>query len=1072
MDTAGDDGAAVAGVVVNDEKALTPTTFEEEEPRHPPSFFTDDKGNLKFVNVVCRFPLLVLCFMLVLCVVLTFVLVSALSTRGNPFSSEGSYDINDLRSESYDSLRLATKKVGEIRAARLAQESNETVPRQSELQDITYWVFEAENDKGLFGSKESIEAMNEAVVLFSKHEDFEQYCQLRLLVNTTEGGRNTTSCTKPVSPLNMYYSSDWDSTTAQFVIDELANPKRVELLNTLTICVRFGVSVCGVDLEAIPPEEYSAFVKLSAAIEKMTNSFNGGSDTMVQNFTQVTLLAASMLQVTALKSYVDFGFDKEFSVDNPKSMFSRSLLVWGGPYSNISGVIDEDTTADELEELEEERNDRDDKQLKKYIVDEFLKDMDKVADKGHHETINSYYFMPALILDVLLEIVIKDGTLAIYSLMFVFLWLKTMVGSWFLALIGFLEIVLSLPLAWFLLDCVFQIRYFSFLNALCLFIVAAIGADDIFIFMDGYKQSAFQSPQVLESLESRMSWVYRRTGNAMAITSATTCCAFLCTLLTPLAEVRAFGIFAALVILMDYLLVMTLFCTAVIIYHNKFEKPACCCAPTCCYGGVCATSSPNPTEQSLAAVQAGELSEGGRISRFFRGPFTEFITGSVVNRVVIGVAFLAWIIVAISQTTKLKPTEETEQFLDDEHPLQKSFDILGSEFPVADADQGSFVYFSWGVGQVDRDGVNQLFDPEYYGKGTFEEGFVFDEQCQTAILQACDDLKKPIYGDYIKSEDGVGSLECFVEEMGAFNHFGSLDNCLAVKKGAWKDSDWQIPVADLTSDFIEKFSKANSCYSGDDEGKNKKSISDQYSQTMGWDGEKMLYALVGAENLVIDPFSTLPERVVREQYDKMVEIAANFTTTFNGACNSKVIMSDLNQKFVFMNTQTIYVRSAIQSSFLGIAIAFTVLMIATRVFHIAALATLSIICVLLSITGSIVLLGWSLGSIEAILISIVAGFSVDYVVHLAHAYERAKAVDTKERIRSAFGEMGISVFNGMVTSVGASIPLFICNLQFFKKFGTFLCLTIAFSWLFANFAFMSVLAQARIPLKEGGKCRL
>ena len=37
-----------------------------------------------------------------------------------------------------------------------------------------------------------------------------------------------------------------------------------------------------------------------------------------------------------------------------------------------------------------------------------------------------------------------------------------------------------------------------------------------------------------------------------------------------------------------------------------------------------------------------------------------------------------------------------------------------------------------------------------------------------------------------------------------------------------------------------------------------------------------------------------------------------------------------------------------------------------------------------------------------------------------------------------------------------------------KKFGTFLCLTIAFSWLFANFGFMSVLAQLKIPIKEKG----
>lgn len=129
------------------------------------------------------------------------------------------------------------------------------------------------------------------------------------------------------------------------------------------------------------------------------------------------------------------------------------------------------------------------------------------------------------------------------------------------------------------------------------------------------------------------------------------------------------------------------------------------------------------------------------------------------------------------------------------------------------------------------------------------------------------------------------------------------------------------------------------------------------------------------------------------------------------------------------------------------------------------LATLTIACVLVSVAGTMVLIGWKLGSIEAILISIVAGFSVDYVVHLSHAYVQASG-STEKRITAAFGEMGISVLNGMVTSVGASIPLFLCQLTFFRKFGTFLCLTIAFSWLFANFVFMGMLAQFKLPVKK------
>merc|ERR1712157_515631 len=186
--------------------------------------------------------------------------------------------------------------------------------------------------------------------------------------------------------------------------------------------------------------------------------------------------------------------------------------------------------------------------------------------------------------------------------------------------------------------------------------------------------------------------------------------------------------------------------------------------------------------------------------------------------------------------------------------------------------------------------------------------------------------------------------------------------------------------------------------------------------------------------------------------DLMLNRPLDRNTIITKSCNGDVIMTDLDNKFVFMNNQVLYVQSALQNSILGVAIAFVVLLISTRVLHIAFFASLSILAVLISVVGTMVMLGWYLGSIESTLIGIIAGFSVDYVVHLAHAYEIAGG-DTNTRVTEAFGDLGVSVFNGMITSVVASIPLFFCQLQFFAKFGTFLCLTIAYSWIFANFGF-------------------
>jgi len=234
-------------------------------------------------------------------------------------------------------------------------------------------------------------------------------------------------------------------------------------------------------------------------------------------------------------------------------------------------------------------------------------------------------------------------------------------------------------------------------------------------------------------------------------------------------------------------------------------------------------------------------------------------------------------------------------------------------------------------------------------------------------------------------------------------------------------------------------------------------------ENFGWDGEKLRFVAIEVESQVLDQFSNLAEDTTRHEYDGFMELAAHLDGLVGDACGaSGVVMTDLEQKFIFMNNQKIYRNSAVQGALIGVVIAFAVLVVATRSPLLAALSTLSIVCTILSVIGIVVMLGWTLGTVEAILISILAGFSVDYVVHLAHAYAQSPG-SVDQRIRHAFGEMGTPVLSGMLTSVLASLPLFTCQIVFFAKFGTFLCFTILFSWLFANFGFMAAISTVGGP---------
>merc|ERR1711959_17624 len=165
-----------------------------------------------------------------------------------------------------------------------------------------------------------------------------------------------------------------------------------------------------------------------------------------------------------------------------------------------------------------------------------------------------------------------------------------------------------------------------------------------------------------------------------------------------------------------------------------------------------------------------------------------------------------------------------------------------------------------------------------------------------------------------------------------------------------------------------------------------------------------------------------------------------------------------NSMWVWMHTQTVFMSSAITGMITGTLLAFVVVLLATQQILVAFASMFTIVGILASVLGAMVALGWELGTIESICLTILAGFSVDYVVHLAHSFVQAEKKERLDKVRSALDEIGVSVLGGMLTSASAAVALMLCQLQFFYKFGVFLMLTVSISWVWANVAFMASMA--------------
>merc|ERR1712048_306502 len=154
------------------------------------------------------------------------------------------------------------------------------------------------------------------------------------------------------------------------------------------------------------------------------------------------------------------------------------------------------------------------------------------------------------------------------------------------------------------------------------------------------------------------------------------------------------------------------------------------------------------------------------------------------------------------------------------------------------------------------------------------------------------------------------------------------------------------------------------------------------------------------------------------------------------------------------------IKSFFSGCAIALPIAFLVLLASTRNCLVAFYAVLSVASIVLCVLGFCKsAMGWDLGIGEAIAGVIVIGYSVDYVVHLAHAYCEAKNHGYKtrgERAEFAARSMGSTVLFGALTTAGSGAVMFFCFFTFFFKMAVLICVTILFSFLFSLDFFMGL----------------
>lgn len=699
-------------------------------------------------------------------------------------------------------------------------------------------------------------------------------------------------------------------------------------------------------------------------------------------------------------------FDSNISATNRKAWAAQSSIYIGVPFPGFSSTDDNESKQDDM-----------------YVEwgNDVIEPVNDLSTSSH----NLYAISQLLSNSLFDDIVLRDLSFSILAIILVFVVMWTHMSSLFLAAVAMLQIILSFPLAYVVYRLVLRQLYFAALQILTVFLVLGIGADDVFVFTDAWKQAAVElGPGV--DLITRMSWTYRRAVRAMTVTSLTTAAAFFVNAASPIMPISTLGVWAGVLIILLYALVITLYPCGIIIWH-RFWRPR-------LFVRGFKTPPPEDIEREVATplwhrflpksrrpvVKVSAIGEYRRLERFFRDPWFNIIHKMRFILIAIAVILVA---IAIWLASGLKPPEVEEDFLPKDHPVQVAFDTLEDGFPRSEADQQLRIAVTWGIRDVDRTGTSR-YDVQEIGTPVFDESFDLTRAAvQEHILETCS-----FFGDQediiFQQNTGIVPVECWIKD---FSNWRALNK----SKSSFEDySSQEALIAELI-EFGEFVDPKNGT---------KPYIEYLQDQHVAFNSSRVVFAevrFVGSTEIEV------PERIMwpvylkwQDELEKLNERAPE------GAENA---IATAGPSWLWQITQ----RTLVDSMFTGVGVmlvvALVVLVVATMNLVVAILATLSIGGVAAMLLGVIRLLGWPLGITESVGIVIAVGYSFDGIAHVATAYVESGSSERLARTRHALTDLGISVLFGALTTLLAGLCLFPGIIVFFVKFAGLIVSTIILS---------------------------
>eukprot|EP00937_MAST-01D_sp_MAST-1D-sp2_P000052 g52.t1 len=722
------------------------------------------------------------------------------------------------------------------------------------------------------------------------------------------------------------------------------------------------------------------------------------------------------------------------------------------------------------------------------------------------------------------KVIMSDAAFAGVAVVFVLLLLRSHSGSLLFSIAAMVQIVLSVPLSYFVYFVVFRMPFFPFLNMITVFLIVGIGADDTFVYVDTWKQSyALLVPRLPATgpasarsqveMPQRVHWVLGRAASSMFVTTATTACAFFATAISSITAIRCFGIFAGIVVICDYMLMVSML-PCVVLLHHRFA-----------HGADVIGDGDDDGDQPAAkdATDPGRTRTGPRWAAraCARGTLCNLPADRTQRRwveefLVLKVApFLTkarWVLVpaliamggvlmhtAFVDPGLQHPTTEGFQLFPDSHPMERYSKTYKREFRSESEQQGGSTLWAsvlWGVRPSDNG--NHL-DPYDHGRLATTPLAISSPAAQRWLIQFEHRMRSqeffdktlqyqrvPLFGTML----ALSKLSCtdnlatapaqLATILGATAGYDPRNYTAAYALGRFGGSsaasgtlltrlrDASCCGVGRSSDHIPTAATFDACVEA--VATHAVGLRHNGEQTAFFFAEQKQAGgaiALGALKALRLEFKTNIKKVNSfESMDTGYKRVDNFVDAQVKSAPADVDgIAGLRAGFFisagleFYSLQRAVQDGARSSISFSLLLTFLVLLVCSRNLLATLCASVSIGLILSCVCGLLVNEGWELGVMESVCFMAAVGMCVDFVVHYTHAYTHSTMRHRHGRMADSLQQMGLSLFCGMLTTFLAGLVLrSFTNTLFNHQFGLFLMLCMSMSYIFATFFLLPLLS--------------